>query len=235
MTFSYPHADVDYHVIEDLRGQAAEVAPYYVKVLILDDAPQPGSLSGNRGGTVVKAASGIVADNSGHVVTAAHIALDTRYRASITTFDGNTYPAEIVYVDPMNELALLRCLIPLRVPAPLPYRAKTQAGIPVFAIGTPAGRPAVVTAGRVRTPRLDRVFRYREFGFDHPIVLSMHAEPGYSGGPAFDDTGRLIGMVVGFNVPESTEGDEAGTTDAYVIPAARVFEFLERWTPPIQQ
>jgi len=38
----------------------------------------------------------------------------------VTAFNGDIYPADIIYVDPLNELALLRTLIPIQIPASLP-------------------------------------------------------------------------------------------------------------------
>ena len=61
---SYPHANVDYAGIANLRGLAARVAPYYATVLILDNAPRTGGDSAS----IINGASGIVIDDSGSLL-----------------------------------------------------------------------------------------------------------------------------------------------------------------------
>jgi len=223
----YPYDYVDYGSIDHVRELAKSVAPYYVKVSIFDLSYQTGNRSTDHGSLLISGASGTVVDASGYVVTAAHIAKDARYSARITTVDGATHDADIVNIDPAGELALLRIVGPYSMPGPPFLLVSPRPGQPVFAIGTPSSRSGIVTVGSIREVRLQKKFQYDEFGFNNPIMLSMHVEPGYSGGPVFDDSGRLVGMIVGFDMRKSVNGGLVPTGDAYAIPAMRIRRFLE--------
>ena len=110
--------NVKYGNIERLRKLANKVSQNYVRVSILGDE----SIDGDRGFEnqvpVITGASGTLLNESGYVVTTAHIAKDSRYRARIDTIHGSTYTAEIVTIDSGGELALMRFSAPYRTSAP---------------------------------------------------------------------------------------------------------------------
>ena len=55
--------------------------------------------------------SGAVLDKQGHIVTNYHVVEDAR-QVTVNLFDGSSYRAELVGVDPSNELAVLRIKAP---------------------------------------------------------------------------------------------------------------------------
>jgi len=178
----------------------------------------------------VNGASGIIVDSAGYVATAAHIAGSTDLMARVTTFDGREHPARIVHVDARREMALLKIRSHgTRFPATEPGPA-VHAGQTVFAIGTPGNRSGAVTAGRVTQPRLDRRIRYGRFGFQGALELAMTVEPGHSGGPVFDAGGKLLGMIVAFDLKRTGSGRMVTTGTAYAIPAPDVLAFFHQAT-----
>jgi len=209
-----------------LRPLARRAAAVYVKVTILG-AEDHGTGARAQGGTaVVSGASGIIVDPSGLVVTAAHIARSPAFSARVATLDGRQFRARIVHVDAERELALLRLDTAGSRLTAVRQAATARKGATVIAIGTPDNRPGVVVAGRVAQPRADRRIRYGKYGFDRPLELEMPASPGHSGGPVFDLTGRLTGMIIGFDLRRTGSGRMINTGTTYAVPAEEIMAFV---------
>jgi len=220
---TYPHHGVDYGSIRNLGEITKQVFPYFVKVFVYaDDDPSE----------IVAAGSGVLIGKSGHIVTAAHIARDEQYSAVVTTVTGSTLPARIIRVDADNELALLRIAIKYQAPTELSYAEILSPGDKVFAIGTASERSAIVTAGTVRLARLIKSFRHGKFGFRDPIALDMPVDTGYSGGPVFDESGKLVGMVVGFDRGRVDNDEVEQVGDVFAISASRLYEFYSKSRQP---
>ena len=220
---TYPHHDVDYSSISNLGEITKQVFPYFVKVIVYaDDDPSQ----------IVGAGSGILIDKAGHIVTAAHIVKEEQYSAVVTTITGSTLPARIIRVDADNELALLQIAINYQAPTEPSYVDTLNPGDKVFAIGTPPASSAIVTVGSVRSARLSKSFRYGKYGFRDPVVLAMTIDTGYSGGPVFNESGKLVGMVVGFDRGQADNDAVEQAGDAYAIPASRLHEFYRKSRQP---
>lgn len=136
--------------------------------------------------------TGFVVDSTGVLVTAAHVARRTDAIA-VDFGDGHTLGAELLGYDARRDLALLR----VRPLAPLPAlevadASSVRVGDAVVVIGTPRGRPRVMTTGAVRATGLTAL------GQAPGIFILFDAEvaPGNSGGPLLDARGRVIGVVV---------------------------------------
>lgn len=179
---------------ENYQQVVQKTAPSYVRVKITD--PTAGK---DASTDTVNGASGVIVDPSGLVVTAAHIALDTRLTVQVVTLDGQYHKGTILRVDRNRELALIRIApFPGIQAAPLADSSKLTVGEPVFAIGTPDNKPGVVSLGQVvETKRAERL-EYNGFGFDDAVKLRIEVDPGNSGGPVYDKQGRLIGIVAAF-------------------------------------
>lgn len=171
-------------------------APSYVRVII---KAKEGGADKDASSNIVNGASGVIVDPSGLVITAAHIALDTKLDAQIITIDGKYHKAAIVRVDRNRELALIRMApFPGIQAAPLADSSKLTVGEPVFAIGTPANKPGVVSLGQVVETKHAERLDYNGFGFDDAVKLRIEVDPGNSGGPVYDRQGRLIGIIAAF-------------------------------------
>ena len=97
-------------------------------------------------------------------------------------------------------------------------------------MGTPAGVPAVISAGRVRS-RHSGPIHYAGFSYRDALVLDLVAEPGDSGGPVFDLAGHLVGMIASFTYdPASGAALGGARARAYAIPATAIRDFLAQAT-----
>ena len=89
--------------------------------------------------------------------------------------------------------------------------------------GAPPPPPAIAaTAGEVEAMHFGRPVQYGKFGYPDAMVLKMNTQKGESGGPLFDGSGRLVGMVV------STLTDAQGQPLrlAHAVPATSLAGFL---------
>lgn len=171
-------------------------APSYVRVII---KAKEGGADKDASSNIVNGASGVIVDPSGLVITAGHIALDAKLDAQIITMDGKHHKAVIMRVDRNRELALLRMdPFPGIQAAPLADSSKLTVGEPIFAIGTPANKPGVVSLGQVVETRRAERLDYNGFGFDDAVKLRIEVDPGNSGGPVYDRQGHLIGIIAAF-------------------------------------
>jgi S1-C subfamily serine protease len=167
--------------------------------------------------------SGFVLDNSGKIVTNAHVVTDessgsrkTAKEVFIEFPDRNTVPAKIVGFDPFADVALLKVdpdgfqLHPLQ----LGDDNDLVVGQPVAAIGSPFGEQQSLSVGVVSAT--DRgVESLTKFQISGAIQTDASINPGNSGGPLLDAGARVLGINeqietnsgsnsgVGFAVPVS--------------------------------
>jgi S1-C subfamily serine protease len=128
-------------------------------------------------------ASGLIVDSSGHILVAAEsVAGCDRI---LVGFDNRRVPAQLVAVDHVNMLALLRTN--QRFGCPVTYSdLHTCAGQMVVAMGNAYGLRASPYMGMCAGVREDGRFQF-----------SMPVSSGAVGGGVFDFSGRLLGMVIG--------------------------------------
>lgn len=223
ITLSYPYLTAREANVAGYREMAERAAPAYVRVTILD----PGnSLYGDPGGIIIKA-SGVIVDRAGHIVTAAHIARDTKLQAKVTTRDGRVLTAEILDVAADRELALLKIQpFPGMRPARFADSGKIAAGDFAFAIGSPRDTAGVVTLGWVRTPRYGQRLDYTGWGFSDAVKIKMEVESGHSGGPVFNRDGETIGMVAVYELGDTTKTPYVSPRMTYAVPARAITAYV---------
>src|SRR5215211_1910319 len=138
--------------------------------------------------------SGFVLDDEGHILTNAHVvasSLDVRVSFS----DHRTVAARVVGKDPDTDLAVLAVseeglhLHPLR----LGDSSAVRVGDPTVAIGNPFGLERTLTTGVVSALQR-RITAPSGFAIEDVIQTDAALNPGNSGGPLLDATGRVIGV-----------------------------------------
>ncbi|MFQ5935798.1 MAG: DegQ family serine endoprotease [Acidiferrobacterales bacterium] len=179
---------------------------------------------GNEPMTKVQAVgSGFIVDPSGHVVTNNHV-VNGAEKITVVLNDGTRYPAEIKGRDAKTDLALLK----IEAKKPLPYVSfgdseSVRAGDWVVAIGNPFGLGGTATAGIVSARGRD----IQSGPFDDYIQIDAPINRGSSGGPLFDNSGRVIGVNtaifsptggnvgIGFAIPSSLAKSVVGQLRAH--------------------
>lgn len=184
-----------------------EVSPTIVGISVMEsagkqplDAPLPPQLSGSSlanqrrapapAAQIEAAGSGFIVSASGLIVTNNHV-VGNASDIIVTLNDGRRLPGRIIGTDQLTDLAVIK----VDAGTKLPYvswgnSAQVQVGDWILAAGNPFALGNSFTAGIVSA-------RGRDIGdgpFDHFLQLDAPINPGNSGGPAFDMTGRVVGV-----------------------------------------
>ena len=189
------------------------------------------SLRAPEGGTprpLRSLASGVVIDHHGHVATAASVVRDCD-RIEVRLDDRRAMTAILLGVDEASDIALLE--LPVHDVPALEWAGEPSApvGAWVAAVGQNGFGPA---AGR---PSLGTVQRRYEQPLGSLLLLTNEVFPGFSGAPAINRKGELIGLVVGrlSEAPADwTEGDGATPGASFALAAddlKNVLGQLERY------
>lgn len=141
--------------------------------------------------------TGFIVDPSGYVLTNAH-AVQTMLVPKVVLGDGSEFPAEVVYVLPEQDLALLKIAAPKPLPCVrLAHGGDAMIGEPIIVIGNPLGLRATCTVGvlsamgrATRPSGLPGIVLRDLFQTDAGI------NPGSSGGPWFNAAGEVMGITV---------------------------------------
>ncbi len=166
----------------------------------------------------VSTGSGFVLDDKGHILTNAHVvASSTDVRVSFS--DHRTVTARVIGKDPDTDLAVLAVSPKGKMLHPLELgdSSAVRVGDPTVAIGNPFGLERTLTTGVVSALQR-RITAPSGFAIADVIQTDAALNPGNSGGPLLDATGRVIGVNsqiatgdggsgsvgIGFAVPAST-------------------------------
>lgn len=139
------------------------------------------------------AGSGFLYDTEGHIVTNYHVVQNAE-SVSVALADGKSHPAEIVGVDPSNDLAVIRIKADdLPQPITLGDSDSLRVGQFVVAIGNPFGQEGTLTLGVISA--LGRIIESPDGSFiGEAIQTDAPINPGNSGGPLLNLRGRVIGV-----------------------------------------
>ena len=156
--------------------------------------------------------SGFFISADGYVVTNGHVVSDSQ-SVEIETDVHKTYKAKVVGTDPKTDVALLKVDGRSDFPYVAFADAVPQVGDWVLAVGNPYGLGGTVTAGIVSA-------RGRDIGtspYDDFIQIDAPVNKGNSGGPAFDESGKVVGVTTAIYSPS---GGSVGI--GFAIPADTV-------------
>jgi S1-C subfamily serine protease len=158
----------------------------------------------------------VIASQGGtsYMVTNNHV-VESGGKVQVLMPDGRHFVAQVQGADAFEDVAVLK--IDASLPqAQLADSSKALAGEPVLAIGSPLGNQGTVTVGIISALHrsLTGVSGAQGQPSENlPDVLQTDASinPGSSGGPLADGSGRVVGMT--------TAGNEAASGIGYAIPS----------------
>jgi S1-C subfamily serine protease len=164
------------------------------------------------------AGTGFVIDaRTGLILTNNHVVRDATSVTVTLPASGQTYPADIVGVDVLADIAVLAIRPVAGLPsAPLGDSATVAVGAPVISFGNQAGAggpPAVapgVITGTGRTIQADDGAAGFSETLRDMLATTARIEPGDSGGPLASAAGTIIGV--------DTAAGTGGADTGYAIP-----------------
>lgn len=197
-------------LVEQVRDSVVSV------VTIAPGAPLPSQPIG----------SGFFVDDAGHVLTNFHVASAAPDALAVQLSDGTIAPAEMLGVDPGNDLAVLRIEVGDELIQPVTFGDSDSltVGEGVFAIGSPFGLAFTVTSGIVSALDRDELVTPGQRVIS-AIQTDAAVNPGNSGGPLFNMAGEVIGVTTAIR---SASGNEPVFTGiALAVPISTAQRHLE--------
>ncbi|MBX3063969.1 MAG: trypsin-like peptidase domain-containing protein [Anaerolineae bacterium] len=155
----------------------------------------------DEGAPLVRAAgSGFVYDDTGHIITNAHVVANATV-INVQFADGSVVSAEVVGADEDSDLAVLKVdtsLVDWPQALTLANSDAIEVGQRAIAIGNPFNNPGSMTQGIISA--LGRSLVGRQLGdsrFTIPLVIQTDAaiNPGNSGGPLLNVNGEVVGIT----------------------------------------
>jgi len=211
-------------------GRTAELTTVYLTEDLLRRSVQATvrvTASGPSGRSSFSSGSGVNIDPNGLIITGAHVVqnsdMQNAENITITFFTGRKYAARIKEISSEKDLAVLELLKQNNtLPAiELGDSLGVMEGDKITVIGFPLGDFSVmsgtVTRLNVRSARLSIPL----------IQINANTNKGNSGGPVLNESGKVIGIVVGtFDPADESQRNFLGA----VVPINEVKPYLvERW------
>lgn len=137
--------------------------------------------------------TGVVWDDKGHIVTAYHVVrgLD---EVEIGLENGRTLQASVVGRDRRSDIALLKVEGQLS-PISKGDSESLRVGQFVMALANPYATKASATSGIVTSVKRN-IGGWWGIDIEDAIITDARVNPGYSGGPLVDASGKMVGMNV---------------------------------------
>ena len=141
--------------------------------------------------------SGFIIDAKGLIVTNNHV-VDGATAVKVTLQDGRSFDAKVIGTDPVTDVALIKVDSADPLPAVSFDSSKDiRGGDDVMAVGNPFGLGGTVTTGIISA-------KARDIGsgsYDNYLQTDAAINKGNSGGPLFDDAGKVVGMTTAIMSP----------------------------------
>ncbi len=160
------------------------------------DAPGGTDKRGEKERSTKGLGTGVVISDEGLVMTCLHVIVGAE-RIGLVFADGSESDAEIVSVQPENDLAVLKAkIVPDDlVPATLRSTRGLKVGDEVVAVGFPFGLGPSTTFGVVSGLRREHDSQEGRRKLIDLIQFDAAANPGNSGGPLVTTDGDVVGIV----------------------------------------
>ena len=139
--------------------------------------------------------TGVVWDDQGHIVTAYHVVHGLE-EVQVGSNSGETFTAKVLGRDKGSDIALLQVEARL-TPIERGDSESLKVGKFVLALANPYATKASATSGVVTSVKRS-IGGWWGVGIEDAIVTDARLNPGYSGGPLVDATGKMVGMDIAY-------------------------------------
>lgn len=199
----------------NLSDTYAHVNPAVVEIRTLSSSLLPTENGGTPTSEMGLGSGVLIADDQ--VLTASHV-VEIADRIEVRLVDGTTRRARVTSSERFADVSLLTLDAPVSQfePATLGNSDNTRVGDRVFVIGAPYGVSHTLTVGYVSA--LHRADVSQGSGYANLIQTDAAINAGNSGGPMFNESGELIGIVSHIR---SRSGGSEGLGFAVSINSAR--------------
>ncbi len=139
--------------------------------------------------------TGVVWDDQGHIVTAYHVVHGLE-EVEVGSDSGETFTAKVLGRDKGSDLALLK------IEAKLPPITKgdsesLRVGQFVLALANPYATRASATSGIITSVKRS-IGGWWGVGIEDAVVTDARVNPGYSGGPLVDASGKMVALNIAY-------------------------------------
>jgi S1-C subfamily serine protease len=183
---------------------AASVGPAVVSISV-------GGKQDHQEAEQVGAGSGVVIAPDGYILTNDHVVRSAK-KLTVGLTDGTSLSAVLIGKDPATDLAVIRANAAYLPSSILGNSDRLRVGQLVIAMGNPFGFQSTVSTGVVSA--LGRTLRStRGRLIENIIQHTAPLNPGNSGGPLVDSSGKVVGINtaiiamaqgIGFSIPANT-------------------------------
>jgi S1-C subfamily serine protease len=139
--------------------------------------------------------TGIVWDDQGHIVTAYHVVHGLE-EVEVGSNSGETFTAKVVGRDRGSDLALLKMEGKLQ-PIAKGDSESLKVGQFVLALANPYATKASATSGIITSVKRS-IGGWWGVSIEEAIVTDARVNPGYSGGPLVDASGKMVGLNIAY-------------------------------------
>lgn len=213
------------------RGAGVSVSPFEVDQqdnqtvaqAALESAPAVVSIAGQLGDEI-SVGSGFIISEDGYIVTNKHVVPITDTEYTVSFFDGSEADAEVVYRDPLYDIAVLHVDRIFNNVLELGDISDIKTGEAIASIGNVMGMientvsPGFVSGFNKNIRAEDE--NERIVTLIGLIQTSAFITPGFSGGPLIDNSGNAVGMNVATALSRNS---------SYAIPADLIKERIQQF------
>lgn len=175
--------------------------------------------------TAAVAGSGFIVSEDGYIVTNYHVikeAYASGYKISVLTYDGESYEATVVGTEAENDIAVLKINATGLSAVTFEDSENLVVGETIYCLGNPLGELNFsISSGMVSA--LDREITTQdsttgELTTNAMFQVDAAINEGNSGGPVYNSTGKVVGMVTAKSSVSGTEGLGFAIPSADIIP-----------------
>ncbi|MGB4834215.1 MAG: trypsin-like peptidase domain-containing protein [Candidatus Moraniibacteriota bacterium] len=163
--------------------------------------------------------SGFLVSADGYIITNKHVVSDTKAEYTVITSDKKEFPATVLALDPVNDVAVIKVNGDAFPALPLGDSDTIRVGQTAIAIGNPLGEFANSVSRGIISGLKRRVVAGSGIGRDEEVLSDIiqtdaAINPGNSGGPLLN----LAGEVIGINVAVAQGAENIG----FAIPVNQI-------------